>query len=319
MPEADPPAPEQSTASQRRVLSAEAAFHVGLQMLDAVDLAATLRKRVLTLQSVPAQVRSTLRTAFRAGLQLVADETSAESTLRGWKLFYLAARMLLHRAPAEARIPTAELERRCELVRRGEWPCLLAAAEAALRTPEADSLRASRAEVEARATRATALVHLGELSAAARALVSQPLAPGSSDTLQELHDPANRPQAPYAPPDPMLLAFRPEEQCALRLHPFLASLRTARRGSAAGPSGITNEHLRMLLDDEADCSLLHRAAERLARADVPVPVVAAIRAGRIVALRKPNGRVRALVVGDVLRRLVGRTLAQEYASELQAA
>ena len=108
--------------------------------------------------------------------------------------------MLLHRAPAEARIPTAELERRCELFRRGEWPCLLAAAEAALRTPEADSLRASRTEVEARAARATALVHLGELSAAARALVSQPLAPGSSDTLQELRDPANRPQAPYKRP-----------------------------------------------------------------------------------------------------------------------
>ena len=33
------------------------------------------------------------------------------------------------------------------------------------------------------------------------------------------------------------------------------------------------------------------------------------------SIRKPNGRVRALVVGDV----VGRTLAQEYASELQAA
>ena len=74
-----------------------------------------------------------------------------------------------------------------------------------------------------------------------------------------------------------------------------------------------------MLDDEADCALLHGAAERLARADVPPPVVAAIQAGRIVALRKPNGRVRALVVGDVFRRLVGRTLAQEYASELQAA
>ena len=57
--------------------------HAGLQTLDAVDLAATLRKRVLTLQSVPMQVRSTLRTGFRAGLQLVADESSAESTLRG--------------------------------------------------------------------------------------------------------------------------------------------------------------------------------------------------------------------------------------------
>ena len=97
-------------------------------------------------------------------------------------------------------------------------------------------------------------------------------------------------------------------------HPFLASLRTARRGSAAGPSGITDEHLRTLLNDEAVCTLLHHAAERLARADVPVPVVAAIRAGRIVALRKPNGRVRALVVGDVLRRLVGQSDARSRKS-----
>ena len=109
-----------TTASQRRVLSAEAAFQAGLPTLDAIDLVATLRKRV-----------STLRTAFRAGLQLVADDSFADSSLRERKLFYLAARMLLHRTPAEARIPTAELERRCELFRRGEWLCLLTAAGAA--------------------------------------------------------------------------------------------------------------------------------------------------------------------------------------------
>ena len=43
--------PHVSTASQRRVLSAEAAFRAGLQSLDAIDLAATLRRRILTLQS----------------------------------------------------------------------------------------------------------------------------------------------------------------------------------------------------------------------------------------------------------------------------
>ncbi|CAE7883168.1 unnamed protein product, partial [Symbiodinium sp. KB8] len=142
----------------------------------------------------------------------------------------------------------------------------------------------------------------------------------SSLLLRQLCEPRRLTPCEPPDPDPELLAFRPEEQCALPLHPFLASLRTATRGSAAGPSGITNEPLRILLDDEADCTLSHRAAGRLARADVPVtPVVAAIRAGRIVALRKPSGRARALVVGDVMRRLVGRTLAQGYASELQTA
>ena len=57
-------------------------------------------------------------------------------------------------------------------------------------------------------------------------------------------------------------------------------------------------------------ALLHRAAERLANADVPEQVLQALRLGRMVALRKPNGRVRALVVGDVFRRLVSRALAQ---------
>ena len=41
---------------------------------------------------------------------------------------------------------------------------------------------------------------------------------------------------------------------------------------------------------------------------------------RLVALQKPNGRgVRALVVGDALRRLVGRTLAQAFAPHFEQA
>ena len=75
---------------------------------------------------------------------------------------------------------------------------------------------------------------------------------------------------------------------------------------APGPSGATNEHIRILLDDDEDARLLHGAAVRLAKADVPPDVLEGIRVGRLVALRKPNGRVRALVIGDVLRQ--GRRL-----------
>ncbi|CAE7269681.1 unnamed protein product [Symbiodinium sp. CCMP2592] len=117
-----------------------------------------------------------------------------------------------------------------------------------------------------RAARAAHLVQLGELSAAARALTAAP---------------------------------QPHSACPLPESVLLGCLRGARRGSAAGPSGATNEHLRLLLDEPADGALLHRAAERLANADVPEQVLAAVRLGRMVALRKLNGRVRALVVGDV--------------------
>ena len=171
----------------------------------------------------------------------------------------------------------------------------------------------------ARARRATSLVHLGELSAAARALTAEPLAPGTPDTLSELRDPEKRPPTPYAPLPEAAPRHVPEEQCPVPLPAFLDGLRAAPRGSAAGPSGATNEHLRILLDNEEDAQLLHGAALRLARAELPPAVLEGLRVGRLVALRKPNGRVRALVVGDAFRRLVGRVLARHFASQFQDA
>ena len=145
------------------------------------------------------------------------------------------------------------------------------------------------------------------------------LAPGTDDTLAELRDPTRRPPEAYAPLPPEIHAFQAREACPLPLQCFVACLRGARRGSGAGPSGMTNEHLRILLDDEEDSRLLHSAAQQLADAAVPPAVLAGLRVGRVVALRKPDGRVRALVVGDVLRRLVGRALAQHFAPSLEAA
>ena len=179
---------------------------------------------------------------------------------------------------------------------------------------------APRDDLAARAARATALVHIGELSAAGRALVAEPLAPGTAATLAELRDPSRRPPTPYAQLPQDIAAFRADSPCPFPLPAFVACLRTARRGAAAGPSGATNEHLRILLDDEGDTQLLHGAACRLAHAYLPPPVLAALRIGRMTALQKPNGRgIRALVVGDVLRRLVGRALAQAFAPHFQRA
>ena len=41
--------------------------------------------------------------------------------------------------------------------------------------------------------------------------------------------------------------------------------------------------------------------------------------GRLVALQKPNGRVRGLVIGDLLRRLVARSLAQQFSQHIHQA
>ena len=73
------------------------------------------------------------------------------------------------------------------------------------------------------------------------------------------------------------------------------------------------------MTDERDLAVLHRAAVSFANAEFPELVLSAVGVGRLVALRKPNGRVRALVVGDVFRRLVARALAPHYAAALQTA
>ena len=82
---------------------------------------------------------------------------------------------------------------------------------------------------------------------------------------------------------------------------------------------MTGEHLQTLLDDEHCCDLLHHAATLLARADIPGPVAEALRLRRLTALRKSNGKVRGIVTGDVFRRLVARTLAQQVGEEVEQA
>ena len=72
---------------------------------------------------------------------------------------------------------------------------------------------------------------------------------------------------------------------------FFCNLRGARQGAAAGPSGCTAEHLRILLDDEGCSDLLLHAAQLFAAGRVPAKVVDGLRLGRLVALQKPNGSI----------------------------
>ena len=240
-PEADtaadgPALNREGTAAQRRVAAAEDGMRIGLAALDDVCLEDTFRCRTLTLQGVPARLRGALRTAMRTGLELISERTSPQQELRGWKLFLLAPRMLLHRAAGQARIPPAELALRCEAFARGEWVTLL---HAAARTAEAPHLAAARSaaqDVEARAHRAAALVHLGELSAAGRALTAEPLAPATDATLAELRDPVRRPPEPYGPLPSEVASYQPGAMPVL-VACLPRRLRKARRGAAAGPSG----------------------------------------------------------------------------------
>ena len=160
---------------------------------------------------------------------------------------------------------------------------------------------------------------MGELSSARQALEGASLAPGSEDTLQALRDPAKRPQEPRTPFPRHLAHPEPGTQFSMDRDRFARNLRSARRGAAGGPSGMTVEHLQPLLDHPRDLQAFLHAAEKVSRAHIPPAVQEAIRLGRLTALQKANGGVRGIVAGDIVRRLVARTMSQQLMESVQAA
>ena len=71
-----------------------------------------------------------------------------------------------------------------------------------------------------------------------------------------------------------------------------------------------------MFDDEETTHRLTAVAQRLAQARVPATIIPSLGLGRTVALQKLNGRVRGIVIGDVLRRLASRNLAQIFAGPI---
>ena len=114
--------------------------------------------------------------------------------------------------------------------------------------------------IEIRANRALSLVQMGELSAARQALDGAPIAPGMLATLCALTDPEKRPPSL----SDEILHSEPVEPFELNGLEFLMCLRTARRGAAAGPSGMRADHLFPILKSETDSELLTRVASTLA-------------------------------------------------------
>ena len=103
---------------------------------------------------------------------------------------------------------------------------------------------------------------------------------------------------------------------ALEEDVLFKNLRSAKRGTAGLPSGMTEEHLRPLLDNVRDLRLFHSLTEVLAQGAVPEAIVDALRLGRLTALRKPCGGVRGIVAGDTVRRCA--TAPYQYALRTRA-
>ena len=115
------------------------------------------------------------------------------------------------------------------------------------------------------------------------------MAPGTMYTLRALTDPEKRPLLPRAALSPEVAEAQPVEAFDLDSIEFLTCLRRARRGAAAGPSGMTSDHLFSVLENEGDSELMCRVASLLSVEQVPEAILEAIRFGLMTALSKPDG------------------------------
>ena len=231
--------------------------------------------------------------------------------------------MLLQRPGRGGLVPRSKIEDRLRLFAEGRWADLVnESIQSALLGSEAARRKRWRQEdddVVRRAARAEKLVSIGELSAARQALEGASVAPGTLRTLQELTNPEKRPAWPRSPIPPDIDGFEPEEQLDLSSEAFFKNIRKARHGAVGGPSGMTVEHLRPLLECDRALDSLHKFALIMVQGEVPDKIEPVVRLGRLTALRKPDGGVSGIVVGDVLRRFVARTIAQQIADQVEAA
>ena len=211
-------------------------------------------------------------------------------------------------------MPRRKLENRFEMFFSGQWSSLVADARMMSEAASTARVRKRRRQGDGRAVRAEKLAMMGELSSARQALESTGVAPGDQNTLNALRSPERRPRAPRAPLPPELRAMVPDRKFELDEECFCRNLRSGRRGAAPGPSGMTCEHLQLLLESERESNLLHQVADLIATGQVPPMALQTMRLGRLTALKKPDGGVRGIVVSDVLRRLVARTIAKQCCS-----
>ena len=92
--------------------------------LDEVDPAVVFRQRAAVMKSVPHVLRGPFRNVLKLALEEASWGNCRDNEVRqerGWKLFMLLPRMLLHRPPGGGVIPRSKFVARFEVFARGEW------------------------------------------------------------------------------------------------------------------------------------------------------------------------------------------------------
>ena len=233
--------------------------------LDAINLTDLFEHRAKLMQSVPHILRGAFRMSLGVAYQEILEGTEANSedrTVLCWNLSLVLPRMLLLRPDRGGPVSRKKLEARVPQFQEGAWFSLLRESVACAEAAHSSSVRRRRhsADEEAvRPARALSLVRMGELSATPQALERGITAKETSPRWGCSQDPTRRP--------PSAKKCSESKRCGepvelVTLHPleFLICLRDSTPGAAAGPSGMTSDHLFPMLESEGDSQRLAKVA-----------------------------------------------------------
>ena len=257
-----------------------------------------------TLRFVPTKARPAFARALSTALKEVLRHNSEEAWL---KLFMLPKCVLPSLKQRGVVNPHTSIESLCKMWLNNDLVTLWS-----MSLTRANLHSSSRTSTHSQEfSSAISLGHSGLMGKACRILLSSGIAPSNSTTLNLLQ--SKNPSCPHPTiPD---IASNP-----ITLGPsfdILHILRSFTKGTSAGPSGLSIQHL---LDAASVplqtpiCDSLKGVVNILASGKAPKSVSAFLSGGRLIALNKgkfSEGRctdIRPIVVGEVLRRLTGKCL-----------
>ena len=159
--------------------------------------------------------------------------------------------------------------------------------------------------------RALAMAGEGHFTRAIQALTSADMAEKSRATVKLLRD---KHPAPSLPPgllpttdsDPLTLYGPDVYKAALKF----------KKGTAAGPSGLRPEHLRVVLQSpairrEGASNTLTKLLNRMVAGMIPLEVAPYVCGAHLHASKKRDGGIRPIAVGDLLQLLAFQVVSQD--------
>ena len=157
---------------------------------------------------------------------------------------------------------------------------------------------------------ATALAREGFDRKACNALLSEGLCPQTAATTQALQALQPVPTTPKLAAQPLAPVLVPDA--------VARALRSFSADTAAGPSGLRVQHLREACASGSSEALLQQlcgVVGLLAQGQACAAVAPCLAGASLVALPKPNGGVRPIAVGEILRRLTAKCLMEAVRDE----